>query len=117
MADHVFEGRHILQWHITHRCNLRCTHCYQTDYAAQMSREQLMDQVKRLVKHPGQVSEDFLDSLFGTGADGITVFETGQQKAYEVHVLQAPEGFKPDETVYNTPDTYSDVKIILEKAE
>lgn len=23
-----------LQWHITHRCNLRCTHCYQDDYTA-----------------------------------------------------------------------------------
>ena len=23
-----------LQWHITHRCNLRCKHCYQDDYSA-----------------------------------------------------------------------------------
>ena len=23
-----------LQWHITHRCNLRCQHCYQEDYSA-----------------------------------------------------------------------------------
>lgn len=23
-----------LQWHITHRCNLRCRHCYQDDYTA-----------------------------------------------------------------------------------
>ena len=23
-----------LQWHLTHRCNLRCSHCYQEDYAA-----------------------------------------------------------------------------------
>ena len=23
-----------LQWHITHRCNLRCKHCYQEDYTA-----------------------------------------------------------------------------------
>ena len=23
-----------LQWHITHRCNLRCKHCYQEDYSA-----------------------------------------------------------------------------------
>ena len=47
MADRVFEGRHILQWHITHRCNLRCTHCYQTDYAARMSREQLFSALDR----------------------------------------------------------------------
>lgn len=22
----------VFQWHITHRCNLRCQHCYQEDY-------------------------------------------------------------------------------------
>ncbi|MBR5372040.1 MAG: radical SAM protein [Oscillospiraceae bacterium] len=26
--------KHVLQWHITHRCNLHCTHCYQEDRAA-----------------------------------------------------------------------------------
>ncbi len=39
----VYEGTHTLQWHITHRCNLRCTHCYQDDYAAQTSREELFE--------------------------------------------------------------------------
>ena len=34
-------GWFTLQWHITHRCNLRCTHCYQDDYAAFGSREAL----------------------------------------------------------------------------
>ena len=24
--------KHVLQWHITHKCNLRCLHCYQEDY-------------------------------------------------------------------------------------
>ena len=33
--------KHVLQWHILHRCNLRCTHCYQEDYAAECSGEQL----------------------------------------------------------------------------
>lgn len=27
---------HYLQWHITHSCNLRCTHCYQQDYSSHM---------------------------------------------------------------------------------
>ncbi len=35
-------------------------------------KEQLPGLVKKLIKNPGQVSEDFLDSLFGTGADGIS---------------------------------------------
>lgn len=30
-----------LQWHITHRCNLRCQHCYQEDYSAFESSETL----------------------------------------------------------------------------
>ena len=33
--------KHVLQWHILHRCNLRCTHCYQEDYAAECSGQQL----------------------------------------------------------------------------
>lgn len=24
--------KHVLQWHITHKCNLRCSHCYQEEY-------------------------------------------------------------------------------------
>ena len=29
-----YDGYFTLQWHITHRCNLRCAHCYQDDYTA-----------------------------------------------------------------------------------
>ncbi len=53
METRVIEGRHILQWHITHRCNLRCRHCYQGDYAAQMSREALfaaLDRYERFLR-------------------------------------------------------------------
>ena len=28
--------KHVLQWHITHRCNLHCTHCYQEDSAGEL---------------------------------------------------------------------------------
>ncbi len=35
------KNKHVLQWHILHRCNLRCTHCYQEDYTAACSGEQL----------------------------------------------------------------------------
>ncbi len=52
-----------------------------------------------------------------TDANGAAVFGVAEQKVYEVHVLQAPEGFEPDENVYKTPDTFSDVKIVLEKAQ
>ena len=40
-ADAPVRRKHVLQWHILHRCNLRCTHCYQDDYAAECTGEQL----------------------------------------------------------------------------
>lgn len=36
-----YSGYHVLQWHITHRCNLRCGHCYQEEYMALSSKEEL----------------------------------------------------------------------------
>ena len=31
MTDKEILKKHVLQWHIIHRCNLHCTHCYQED--------------------------------------------------------------------------------------
>lgn len=39
----TYNGFFTLQWHITHRCNLRCKHCYQDDYSAFESRDLLSD--------------------------------------------------------------------------
>ena len=33
--------KHVLQWHITHKCNLRCSHCYQEEYECDLKRESL----------------------------------------------------------------------------
>lgn len=33
--------KHVLQWHITHKCNLRCTHCYQEDYNKDLNIDKL----------------------------------------------------------------------------
>ena len=52
MADRIYQGGHVLQWHITHRCNLRCRHCYQEDYGRQMDRTELfaaLDKYERFV--------------------------------------------------------------------
>lgn len=49
-------GWFTLQWHITHRCNLRCSHCYQDDYTAFESRESLalvLDQYEALLNAHG----------------------------------------------------------------
>ena len=48
----LYEGSFTLQWHITHRCNLRCRHCYQEDYSAFESRadmERILDQYRELL--------------------------------------------------------------------
>lgn len=33
--------KHVLQWHITHKCNLRCLHCYQEDYKNDLNFKQI----------------------------------------------------------------------------
>ncbi|MEE0873451.1 MAG: radical SAM protein [Ruminococcus sp.] len=43
MEEYLCEGCFTLQWHITHRCNLRCAHCYQDDYSAFESRDTMTD--------------------------------------------------------------------------
>lgn len=36
------QNTHVLQWHITHKCNLRCKHCYQDDYEQEAQWDDLM---------------------------------------------------------------------------
>ena len=36
-----FMEKHVLQWHITHKCNLRCLHCYQEDYKQDLNFEEI----------------------------------------------------------------------------
>ena len=33
------KSKYVLQWHITHLCNLRCKHCYQEEYNNHMPKE------------------------------------------------------------------------------
>lgn len=45
-----------LQWHITHRCNLRCAHCYQDDYSSFETRaemKRILDQYMDLLAFYG----------------------------------------------------------------
>jgi len=51
-----------------------------------------------------------------TDANGVATFSVEAEKVYDVHVLMAPEGYVPDDDVYKTLDTFSDVNIFLEKA-
>ena len=38
----------IIQWHITHLCNLRCVHCYQEEYQCHMTKENFYTIVDKL---------------------------------------------------------------------
>ncbi len=52
MEEINYNGWFTLQWHITHRCNLRCAHCYQDDYTAFEERDSLarvLDQYEALL--------------------------------------------------------------------
>lgn len=56
MENITYNGFFTLQWHITHRCNLRCSHCYQDDYSAFSSRKSLeavLNQYSRLLEEYG----------------------------------------------------------------
>ena len=58
-----------LQWHITHRCNLRCSHCYQDDYSAFGQRETL---AQTLRQYDGFLKEyDFRGFLTVTGGEPL----------------------------------------------
>ena len=66
----------------------------------QSSKEWIIEQVRKIAKNPDQYSEDFWDSLFGTGADGISK-EGDQEEKGTVHfVMELPDPVR-------MPDTYS----------
>ena len=64
-----------------------------------------------------QFCDDTTCAFQPTDANGRAEFSVDVEKVYEVHVLQAPEGYRQDERAYETLDSYSDVNIFLEKAE
>ena len=63
-----------------------------------------------------QLCDDAVCAFQTTDAEGVATFNVEAQKVYDVHVLQAPEGYAADEGEYTTLDTFSDVNIVLEKA-
>lgn len=70
MEAYIPQGRFTLQWHITHRCNLRCRHCYQDDYSAFEGRAQLekiLDQYTELL-----TENKFKGLLNVTGGEPLT---------------------------------------------
>ena len=64
------------------------------------NKEWLADQVKKIVKNPRQYSGDFWDSLFGTGAAGISKEGDSEEQGKIDFVMELPEPVR-------MPDTYS----------
>ena len=64
------------------------------------SKEWLQDQLNKIEENPGQYSVDFWDSLFGTGADGISIDNDNEKKGKIDFVMDLPDPVR-------MPDTYS----------
>ncbi len=65
-----------------------------------------------------QLCDDRTCRLGETDADGCAVFEVSRAGAYEVHVLDAPEGYAYDEDeVYRLDEASPDATIVLKKDE
>ena len=52
-----------------------------------------------------------------TDADGKVIFPGQAGKVYDIHVLEVPDGYQDDETVYKTQSGSNEVAITLKKAE
>lgn len=63
-----------------------------------------------------QLCDEVTCAFQSTDANGVATFNVEEQKAYDVHVLMAPEGYAADDIVYKTLDTFSDVNVFLKKA-
>lgn len=50
-----------------------------------------------------------------TDENGCALFDNEEPAVYEVSILKAPEGYLPDDTVYQTEDHYGDLSIVLEE--
>ena len=64
-----------------------------------------------------QFCDDSTCSFGKTDAEGMASFDAPEGTAYEVHVLKAPEGYAATDAVFHTLETWSDVRITLERAE
>jgi len=56
--NHIQDNEFYFQWHITDRCNLRCSHCYQNDYSS-----------------PSELSIEGLKSIADKITDALTMWK------------------------------------------
>ncbi len=63
-----------------------------------------------------QFCDDTTCRFAQTDENGAAEFDADARAVYEVHVLQVPEGYAADDTVYHTEAAPGEVNILLEKA-
>ena len=63
-----------------------------------------------------QFCDETTCSIQMTDENGVATFRPAEPNAYEVHILQAPEGYAENDELYRTEDTWSDLNIVIEKA-
>ena len=61
--------KHVLQWHITHKCNLRCSHCYQNNYSEQLSLNQAEDIFRQYLSY--LKTKDYMGHINLTGGEPL----------------------------------------------
>ncbi|MBQ7645706.1 MAG: radical SAM protein [Clostridia bacterium] len=59
----------ILQWHITHRCNLRCKHCYQDEFKEEMSSTLIDETFDKYIRFIG--SNGYSGHVYLTGGEPL----------------------------------------------
>ena len=62
-----------------------------------------------------QFCDDTICRFSETDENGVASFEVPGGKEYEVHVIEVPDGYQEDDTVYHTEDGSNEVNIRLKK--
>lgn len=64
-----------------------------------------------------QFCDEYACRMGETDELGCAVFEVTEEKSYEVHILEVPDGFEDLEETFKTDEKASDITIVLKKAE
>lgn len=54
-----------IQWHITERCNLKCTHCYREPYRKELGFDELISLANKIIKFANNSGRSLIITLTG----------------------------------------------------
>lgn len=61
----------VIQWHLTHRCNLRCKHCYQEDYNKDLDFEELLKIYRQILDFLEENKDKYKIHINFTGGEPL----------------------------------------------